>query len=409
MFTIIKKDPRTKARVGIIETPHGIIETPAYAIVGTHGQIKCLPNQKIPETKTQLVMTNTYHLWQDFKGSKGELDNLPAVQNFFGQNMPTITDSGGFQVFSHGFGREHGVGKLSSFFPKDEHCTGRSGNSFCELAEQKLCSPEPRKVYPEKNLVRITEEGAFFQEQFLGPELSIKIQEKLGADLILSFDECTSPYHNYDYTKKAMARTHRWAKVCLQTKTRNNQLLYGIVQGGEFRDLREESAKFINPLPFDGIAVGGSLGKSKSGMFDVLRWTIPFLDESRPRHFLGIGKIEDIFESVELGIDTFDCVVPTREARHGGIYTKQGRIDITKTIYKDDQSKLEADCLCPACLISTKAELHSQFRSKNQQAGENATIHNVYFFNHLMAEIREAIKNDKLPELKKKYTKTKAL
>lgn len=388
MFKIIKKDKNSLARTGIIETPHGIIETPAYAIVGTHGQIKCLPSAKLTPTKTQLVMANTYHLWQDFKGPEGEIDNLPAVQNLFGSNTPTITDSGGFQVFSHGFSREHGIGKLSSF------------------PEEMGLKKETR---PEKNLVEITEQGTFFQtsssdRQFIGPELSIKIQEKLGADLILAFDECTSPFHDYDYNKLALGRTHRWAKVCLQTHTRKDQILYGIVQGGNFKDLREESAKFINSLPFEGVAIGGSFSKSSAGPFDVLKWTIPYLTEDRPRHFLGIGQVGDIFESVELGIDTFDCVVPTREARHGRIYTKKGRVDITKTKYKDDQSKLEADCQCPACLTITKAELHRQFRSKDQQAGENATIHNVYFFNNLMTEIREAIKNGRLAKLKKEYS-----
>lgn len=396
MFKIIKKDKNSLARTGVIETPHGIIETPTYAIVGTHGQVKCLPIKKTPETKIQLIMANTYHLWQDFKGPEGEIDPLPIVQNFFGENTPTITDSGGFQVFSHGFSREHGIGKLSSF------------------PEEMGLKKETR---PEKNLVEITEQGAFFQtslsdRQFLGPELSIKIQEKLGADLILAFDECTSPYHDYDYNKLAMARTHRWAKVCLQTHASplagGRQILYGIVQGGNFKDLREESAKFINSLPFGGVAIGGSFSKSPGGSFDVLKWTIPHLTEGRPRHFLGIGQVADIFESVELGIDTFDCVIPTREARHGGIYTKEGRIDIKKAKYKDDQSKLQSDCLCPTCQSITKAELHNLFKIKNPLAGENATIHNVFFFNNSMAEIREAIKNDRFQELKKEYTKTKS-
>ena len=392
MFKIIKKDAITKARAGIIETPHGIIETPAYAIVGTHGQIKCLPPSRIPETKTNLVMANTYHLWQDFKDPKGEIANLPKIQKLFGENMPTITDSGGFQVFSHGFGREHGVGKLSNFFPADQ-------------AKVRPLTDKGRTLEfrPDKNLVKITEEGAFFQDQFLGPALSIQIQEKLGADLILAFDECTSPHHDYEYTKAAMERTHRWARICLQTHTRKDQILYGIVQGGEFKDLREESAKFINSLPFGGIAIGGSLGRSRSGMFDVLRWAISHLDESRPRHFLGIGKIDDIFESVELGIDTFDCVIPTREARHGRIYTKKGHLDITKGKFQDDQSKLEQDCQCTTCDVVSKAELHRLFKSKDLLAGENATVHNVYFFNNLMKETREAIKNDRLPELKKEY------
>lgn len=382
MFQILQKDKNSKARTGLIETAHGIIETPAYAMVGTHGQIKCLPKEKISSTGIQLIMTNTYHLWQDFRGPAGEIESLPSIQNFFGPNVPTITDSGGFQVFSHWFSREHGIGKLSSF-PE-------------ELGLEK-------KTRPEKNLVRITEEGVFFEEEFLGPKLSIQIQEKLGADLILAFDECTSPYHDYGYNKLAMERTHRWAKECLQVHVRKDQILYGIVQGGNFKDLREESAKFINSLPFGGVAIGGSFSKSKNGSFDVLKWAVPLLDENRPRHFLGIGQIRDILESVELGIDTFDCVIPTREARHGGIYTKQGRIDILKAQYKNDQSKLETNCLCPACQNTTKAELHEQFKSKNPLAGENATIHNVYFFNSLMSEIREAIKNDCFAELKKEY------
>jgi len=391
MFSIIKKDEDSWARTGIIETPHGIIETPAYAIVGTHGQIKCLPKEKVAPTRTQLIMTNTYHLWQGFKGAQEEIINLPPVQSFFGNNMPTITDSGGFQVFSLGFRREHKIGKIAG-----------------------ITIPNPTLFRPEKNLVRITEEGVFFKkdptdslEEFLGPELSIKIQEQLGADLILAFDECTSPLHDYVYNKEAMERTHRWAKICLETKKNppagKRQLLYGIVQGGGFQDLRKESAEFINSLPFEGIAIGGTFEKSASGSFNVLRWTIPHLNENKPRHFLGIGLIGDIFESVELGIDTFDCVIPTREARHGGIWTKQGRLDITKALYQDDQTKLEENCQCPSCQTITKSELQKLFRSKDTRAGENATIHNVYFFNNLMAEIREAIKNGRLQELKKEY------
>src|SRR3989344_311360 len=311
-----------------------------------------------------------------------KFQKLPSVQSFFGQNTSTITDSGGFQVFSMGFGREHKTGKITDLYRKD------------------LGAPEP-----ERNIVKISEEGAFFkpegqEEQFLGPELSIKIQEKLGADLILAFDECTSPHHGHEYNKKAMDRTHRWAKVCLETQTRKDQMLYGIVQGGIFKDLREESAQFINSLPFGGIAVCGAFEKSANGSFDVLRWTIPYLDENRPRHFLGIGQMGDIFESVELGIDTFDCVIPTREARHGGIYAKEGRIDITKARYQDDPSKLEEDCRCPTCDITPKAALHKLFKDKNPLAGENATIHNIYFFNNLMAEIREAIRNNCRRELK---------
>lgn len=393
MFKIVKKDPSSLARTGIIETPHGIVETPAYAIVGTHGSIKCLKPETIPATKTQLVISNTYHIWQNSKkpDDKIGLKNLPSVHKLLGQNMPAMTDSGGFQVFSLGFSREHNIGKLGNIFPEEKG--------------------QNKSFRPEKNLVTIMPEGVYFkvgenrEEEFLGPELSTKIQERIGADIILAFDECTSPLHNYQYTREAMERTHSWAKICLETKTRNKQMLYGIVQGGEFEDLRVASAKFIGSLPFDGFAIGGSLGKSKSQAFDILKWTIPLLEDSRPRHFLGIGQIADIFDGISLGIDTFDCVIPTREARHGGIWTKTGRIDIKKSLYKDDRSKLDDGCPCPCCQTLSKSELHRLFREKGLRAGENATIHNVFFFNNLMLQIRQAIKDGRFSELKREYLK----
>jgi tRNA-guanine transglycosylase len=200
-----------------------------------------------------------------------------------------------------------------------------------------------------------------------------------------------------------MERTHRWAKICLEQKSSNGQLLYGIVQGGEFEDLRAISANFIASLPFDGLAIGGSLGKSKSDAFDVLKWTIPFLGEDRPRHFLGIGQVEDLFEGVSLGIDTFDCVIPTREARHAKIWTGQGSYDITKAVHKASTAPLENNCLCPTCLKISRRELHTLFKAKDQSAGQYATIHNVYFFNHLMEQIRRSIQEDKFLEFKNSY------
>ena len=390
MFKLVKKDKNSRARTGVIETAHGIIETPAYAMVGTHGSIKCLPPEKLPETKTQLVIANTFHLWQDFeKTGKTSLAELPPVHRLFGQKMPVMTDSGGFQVFSLGFAREHGIGKIAGFFPEK--------NGLDKYSK------------PERNLVTIRPEGVYFKissdrpEEFLGPESSIRIQEALGADIIFSFDECTSPLHDYKYTKEAMERTHSWAKTCLEAKTRKDQLLYGIVQGGEFEDLRTASAKFIGSLPFDGFVIGGSLGKSRSSAFDVLKWSIPLLTESHPRHFLGIGNPADIFEGVELGIDTFDCVVPTREARHGAVWTKEGRIDVRKGMYQSDMRKLDENCGCPVCQTLPRAELNRQFRAGDQMAGQNATVHNIFFFNNLMSQIREAIKEGRFQQLKSEF------
>src|SRR3989344_3124161 len=389
MFKLVKKDRNSRARTGVIETAHGIIETPAYAMVGTHGSIKCLPPEKLPETKTQLVIANTFHLWQDFeKTGKTSLAELPPVHRLFGQKMPVMTDSGGFQVFSLGFAREHGIGKIAGFFPEK--------NGLDKYSK------------PERNLVTIKPEGAYFkinenQEEFLGPELSIRIQEALGADIIFAFDECTSPLHGYAYTKEAMERTHSWAKTCLEAKTRKDQLLYGIIQGGEFEDLRMASAKFIGSLPFDGFAIGGSLGKSRNSAFDVLKWSISLLTESRPRHFLGIGNPADIFEGVKLGIDTFDCVVSTREARHGAVWTKEERIDVRKGMYQSDMRKLDENCGCPVCQTLPRAELNRQFRAGDQMAGQNATVHNIFFFNNLMSQIRKAIKEGRFQQLKNEF------
>lgn len=195
MFKILKKDPASWARVGMLETPHGIIETPAYVMVGTHGQVRCLPVDLFASTKLQVIIANTYHLWQDHQGPNGEISQLPKVHSLLGHSVPIMTDSGGFQVFSLGFSREHGIGKINNIFPDHQ-------------IEFK------RQFVPEKNLVRIIEEGVFFttssrQEQFLGPVLSIRIQEALGADIILAFDECTSPLHSYEYNREAMERTHR--------------------------------------------------------------------------------------------------------------------------------------------------------------------------------------------------------
>lgn len=411
MFKIIKKDPQSWARAGVLKTPHGEVATPAYTVVATLGEVKCLPTNFFSAVKLQVVIANTYHLWQNHQGPHGGIDGLPSVHSLLKATLPIMTDSGGFQVFSLGFSREHGIGKVNNIFPRQTSLSANLGGQ----ADLK------RPLAPEKNLVRITEEGAFFtttkgEEQFLGPELSIHIQEKLGADIILAFDECTSPLHSFAYTKEAMERTHRWAKICLQTRQNfakqnlggqtktSSQLLYGIVQGGEFKELRQQSAQFIASLPFDGLAIGGSFGQDpNSDPFQVLKWTIPFLGEGRPRHFLGVGRTEDLFEGVERGIDTFDCVIPTREARHGRIWTAQGSYDITKGIYKLSAIPLEKDCLCPACLTTTQGELHTLFKSKNPLAGQWATAHNIFFFNNLMEQIRLAILENRFSAFKQNF------
>lgn len=414
-FRVLEKDKNTNARAGLIETNHGVVETPCYVMVGTHAAVRCLTPDDIPGTKTQAIIANTYHLWKRLgDGGLNEFEGLHKRMKWDGLIM---TDSGGFQVFSLGFAREHNAGKVCSF--RNNHPnTGAISNGAI------------------KNLVRITDDGVYFidedktllngpvnkQEYYIDAKLSIEIQKKLGADIIFAFDECTSPFHDWEYTKKSLGRTNRWALSSLNSERGNGQKLYGIVQGGAFRDLREESARFIGGQPFDGIGIGGSFGERGGGeMTDVLDWIIPILPADKPRHLLGIGTIRDIFEAVERGVDTFDCVIPTREARHGSLWVWNGgfdkltarRFDVRKNIYKGDTSKIEDSCECPVCggLKITRGQLHEFFRSYNSEKppvldsdpGRLATIHNVFFFNDLMDRIRSSIKDGTFSDLKQAF------
>jgi len=382
VFELVQKDKNSRARAGILETAHGIVETPSYVIVGTNAKVRCLELSDIPLTKTQIIIANTYHLWRELGES---LENFVGLHKRTGWEVPIMTDSGGFQVFSLGFAREHRVGKIIPDL----------GESLKEVRQ------------PEKNLVRVTEDGVYFlengEEIFLDAKKSIQIQEKLGADIILAFDECTSPLNDYKYTKRAMERTHKWAKKCLEVKSRKDQQLFGIVQGGLFEDLRKESAKFIGNLPFDGFAIGGAF--SSEGAFQAIDWITPYLPEEKPRHLLGMGKIQDIFGAVARGIDTFDCVIPTREARHGGLWTRESRLSIKRGIYKKDRKKIDRDCGCPVCADwkINRSELHAMFKTKEPNAARFATIHNVYFFNNLMADIRRAILDGNFSDFSKKF------
>ncbi len=393
MFEVIKQDTGSRARTGILKTPHGQVETPSYVIVGTHAQVRELNATDLEKTKTQIVIANTYHLWQAL-GEAG-LEKYAGLHKNMNWPKPIMTDSGGFQVFSLGFARELGGGKVS--------------DGVSDMANS-----------PEKNLVRITDEGVYFnvndKEEYLDAEKSMQIQKHLGADIIFAFDEPTSPHHDHKYTAAALQRTHAWAERSLKARA-THQLIYGIVQGGGFQDLRQESAKFIGSLDFDGLAIGGAYGSSFGGStlltingpdhktFQELDWTIPFLPQEKPRHMLGIGLVEDLFMGVEKGMDTFDCVIPTREGRHGSVYTVAGRIDIKRGIYREDKTVIDEACGCEVCAIKkiSKQELGEMFRAKNQEAGYLASFHNVYFFNNLMAQIRHSIKEGRFGEFKNQY------
>ncbi|OGM97051.1 MAG: hypothetical protein A3B86_02870 [Candidatus Yanofskybacteria bacterium RIFCSPHIGHO2_02_FULL_38_22b] len=372
MFTIIKKDRNSKARLGVLKTAHGIVKTPSYVIVGTYGQIRYLSPSDIKKTKTQLIIANTFHLWK--------VANKKPLK--FGK-ISTMTDSGGFQVLSLAFSDKNKAGKFMTGTPD---------------ANTKL----------KRDKIKITSNGVYFafngKRLFLGPELSMKIQEKIGADIVFAFDHITSPLDTYAYNKKALELTDKWAKICLKHKGKN-QALFGIVQGGLFKDLRIKSAKSIGTMTFDGFGIGGSYTKKQ--IAKVLKWIIPHLPEEKPRHLLGVGKIEDIFEAVENGIDTFDCVIPTREARHGRLYTKKGTIDIRRGYFSKDKKVIEPSCGCPTCSkkisrSQISALLKNPIRKQNTKGQRLCLMHNMWFFNNLLEKIRKSIAKNRFIEFKKK-------
>lgn len=375
----------------MLRTAHGSVETPFFCVVGTAGSVKGVTPAELAELGASVLLANTYHLF--LRPGHETVRELGGLHRFMAWDGPIVTDSGGFQVFSLGFGKEHGVGKQIGMFP---------GATEAEVP--------PRRGAQAPRLVRVDEDGATFtshidgSRQRLTPELSIEIQEALGADIILAFDEPTSPLHDERYTRDAMERTHRWARRCLDARTRDDQALYGIVQGGAFEGARSESARVIGALPFDGVAIGGSLGKSKADMYSVLDWSLPHLPAAWPRHLLGIGEPEDLFACVERGIDQFDCVAPTRLGRHGQVYTRDGRLSLTSLTLRDDPSPIEVGCGCYTCTTGfARGYLRHLFAANELLAYTLASLHNLYFVQTLMRDIRAAIRADSLGELKRDF------
>lgn len=381
-FEVIAQDK--KARVGKLTTPHGVVDTPAFLPVGTQASVKSLSSEDLKEVGCQMILTNTYHLF--LRPGADTIQKLGGLHQFMNWDGPILTDSGGFQVFSLGFGIEHEVGKMVPLFG-DNLVLGEGGKSLTVRTK----------------LAKVEEEGPTFQSHldgsvhFFPPEESIATQMKLGADFVVALDECTSPLHDYDYTKVSMDRSHRWEVRSLKALKSDNQKMFGVIQGGPFRDLRIESAKFVSDNNFFGIGVGGALVSPKK-MQEILHLIHPHLDPAKPRHLLGIGTIHDIFTGVEEGIDQFDCVVPTRMARAGQLLQKSGLpLDLTKTIYQEDQT--------PVLQNYSRAYLHHLFRSRELLAYRLATIHNVQFMMDLMRQIREAIANHKFAKLKADWLK----
>ncbi len=368
--------------MGRLRTPHGEIETPAFVAVATRATVKALSPADLRAVGVQVLIGNTYHLY--LRPGPEVVAELGGLHGFSGWDGPWMTDSGGFQVFSLGAGKVHGVGKIASIFPGDD---------------------PPRPTGP--SLVQLTEEGARFRSVvdgawvFFSPEEVIRAQRLLGADIILPLDECTSPFHDRAYTQAAMERTHRWAERALQAfrETRGlgpnpDQVLFGIVQGGAYQDLRRRSARVIAQLGFPGFAIGGSLGRSKEDMLRVIEWTVAELPEEKPRHLLGIGGVEDILEAVRRGIDTFDCAAPTRMARNGSLLTpsEEGfRLNIKNARFRRDGRPIDEGCDCPTCRTHSRAFLHHLLRTGELAYFRLATLHNLRFMVRLLGAIRGAI------------------
>ncbi len=384
-----------EARVGKLVTPHGVIHTPAFVPVGTLATVESLSIEDLRKIGCQLIITNAYHL--HLRPGEEIIERMGGLHRFMGWEGPIITDSGGFQIFSLGAGKNHGVGKIAPIFPHDKD---RGGHL---------------KSKKRKPLAKVNDDGVEFisyldgSPHIFNPERVIGIEQKLGSDILLVLDECTSPLHDYHYTRSAMERTHGWAVRAseeFQRTSQGTQGIWGIVQGGAYRDLRQESATFISGLDFSGYAIGGALGGSKEEMHQVLEWTIPILPRDKPRHLLGIGFIEDIFDVVMGGIDLFDCVAPTKLARTGTLFVKESerfRIHILNTQYREDSGPIENGCTCYACCNYSRAYIRHLFVANEILAIRLAAIHNLYFMERLMHQIRNAIKGGRLGALKREW------
>jgi len=372
-------DSQSRARTGVIHTPHGDIQTPAFVPVGTQGSVKSLSPAELHDLDVHLFFVNTYHTY--LRPGIEVIKRAGGLHGFMNWDRPLITDSGGFQVFSLSRGRTHGA---------DEE---------------------------KESLVKIGEDGVEFQSHWDGskhtftPESSMSNQWDLGSDIHIAFDDCTPYPVTAKKAQESMERTHRWADRSLTAHTKLSiehsgpyQALYGSIQGSVFKDLRETSAAYICERNFDGIAIGGvSVGESKKEMVDVLSWVSPILPPAKPRHLLGVGEVDDVFSAVEYGVDTFDCVQPTRLARVGVLLTKAGDVDITKAVHASDLAPVEKGCTCYTCTQVSRAYLNHLFRVRELLAYRLASIHNIHFMNTLVAAIRQSIEDGTFLELKKQW------
>jgi len=356
-FEIIKV--HNSSRAGILHTPHGEILTPVFAPVGTQASVKALTPAQLLELNSQLILANTYHL--SIRPGETLIAELGGLHKFMSWDRPILTDSGGFQVFSLA-----------------------SSRSICE-------------------------DGVNFKshidgsDQFLSPEKAVEIQEKLGADIIMAFDECSPPY-DFDYNREAMDRTHKWAERCLMAKKRPDQVMFGIVQGGIYPDLRNKSAEYISSLDFFGNAIGGlSVGETKEEMRESLKVVTDILPPDKPRYLMGVGTPEDIISAVLLGVDMFDCVLPTRLARHHSAMLRSGRINLVNAEFTRDQKPIDETCSCYTCSNFSRAYLRHLINVKEILSATLLSIHNIHTLLVLVREIRNAILDSRIEAFVKEY------
>jgi queuine tRNA-ribosyltransferase len=369
---ILKKSSKSRARLGILKTRHGEVETPTLVTVATQATVKTLTVDQAKAAGSRLLICNTFHL--HLKPGEKVVKAAGGLHEFMRWKGPLMTDSGGYQVFSLGFGRDFGVGKIQHQRTKDRVAKGH----------------QPK-------LLKITEDGVTFTSYldgskiFMGPEESMKIQAALGADIIFAFDECPPTMADRAYSEESLARTHRWAKRSLDAHD-PKQALFGVVQGGKYKDLRALSAKTLAAMPFDGFGIGGEFGYDKSTMTSMLRTVMKELPDAKPRHLLGIGHPQDILRIIKEGVDTFDCTVPTQYARHGTAFTSRGRLEIGRSVFLKDKKPLDPTCDCMVCAEYSRSYLCHLYRAKESLAGTLLTYHNLAFFNRMVAEARKMIK-----------------
>jgi queuine tRNA-ribosyltransferase len=361
-YTLLKKEKYTNARLGKIKTNYGEFETPMFMPVGTQATVKTLSPEELKDVHAGIILANTYHLW--LRPGEDVISEAGGLHKFMNWNGPILTDSGGFQVFS-----------LAK--PKD-----------------------------------ITEEGVKFKNQYNGdnllltPEKSIEIQNKLDSDIAMSFDECVAYPSTYEYMKSSVERTLRWAKRGKEVFNNPRQSLFGIVQGGEYPDLRKYCAEELVKMDFDGYSIGGtSVGEDKPTMYKMVEYSTKYLPENKVRYLMGVGDPIDIVENVIRGVDIFDCVSPTRLARHGNALTKYGKINLKNSKYKKDFTPISKDCDCYACKNYTKAYIKHLINANEIFGARLLSIHNINYLIKLTEELREAIKNDNILEYKEEFIK----